>query len=189
MLGFLTPIVEDASGSTTIAIWFQDSRCSFRLLYSGDPEYASAMLTGNRTFHFPFCDCVPNVRWLCARADENELRKGARSCQWTGQRNTPLDGPWQFHVGDDISWADPGFDDSDWEHMDIAKPRGDQGHWAYAGRAWYGRPIEFKDDTKGPADVALYVPIASCAYEVYWYGRLVAVSMCGCHRICGEKAA
>jgi hypothetical protein len=25
-----------------------------------------------------------------------------------------LDGLWRFHPGDNIAWADPGFDDSEW---------------------------------------------------------------------------
>jgi hypothetical protein len=84
-----------------------------------------------------------------------------------------LDGPWQFHVGDDMTWAKPEFDDGRWEQIDVSKPWGDQGHWAYTGHAWYRRHIDFKDEANGPADIALYVPIASCAYEVYWNGRLI----------------
>jgi hypothetical protein len=86
---------------------------------------------------------------------------------------TPLDGAWQFHLGDEAAWAKPEFDDSRWEQIDIGKPWGDQGHWAYTGYAWYRRHIEIKDQANAAVDVALYVPIASCAYEVYWNGRLV----------------
>src|SRR6202011_2099612 len=56
-----------------------------------------------------------------------------------GRGTVPLDGPWQFHTGDDTSWANPAFDDSNWEQLDISRPWGDQGHWDYAGRAWYRR--------------------------------------------------
>ena len=64
-----------------------------------------------------------------------------------------LTGPWKFHIGDDPRWADPNYDDSDWETVDLT-PRpgvvdpftGDpsyvpgwttQGHAGYWGYAWY----------------------------------------------------
>lgn len=87
-----------------------------------------------------------------------------------GRATAALDGPWRFHTGDDPAWASAGFDDSAWETTDISRPWGDQGHWAYAGRAWYRRQIEFKGDV---TDLALYVPETTCAYEVYWNGRLI----------------
>ncbi len=90
-----------------------------------------------------------------------------------GRGTVAIDGPWQFHTGDDSAWADPAFDDSHWQQIDVSKPWGDQGHWAFAGHAWYRRHIEIKDEPNGAVDVALYVPIASCTYEVYWNGRLI----------------
>ncbi len=90
-----------------------------------------------------------------------------------GRGTVALDGPWQFQIGDNIAWADPAFDDSSWEQIDVSKPWGDQGHWAYAGHAWYRRHIEIKDESSGAVDVALYIPIAFCTYEVYWNGRLI----------------
>jgi hypothetical protein len=70
-----------------------------------------------------------------------------------------------------MAWASPGFDDSDWDQVDVSKPWGDQGHWDYTGHAWYRRHLVIKDETGGAVNVALYVPIAACAYEVYWNGR------------------
>ncbi len=89
-----------------------------------------------------------------------------------GRGTVAVDGPWAFKTGDDVAWAAPGFDDSGWERVDVARPWGDQGHWAYAGRAWYRRWIAFKD-LKDVADVSVYVSDTSCAYEVYWNGRLI----------------
>jgi serine phosphatase RsbU (regulator of sigma subunit) len=90
-----------------------------------------------------------------------------------GKGTIPLDGPWQFHLGDDMAWANPGFDDSKWEQIDVSKPWGDQGHWGYAGFAWYRRQIDIKDEPDGAVDVALFVPLASSSYEVYWNGHPV----------------
>jgi hypothetical protein len=33
-----------------------------------------------------------------------------------------LNGPWAFHPGDDMAWAQPGFDDSAWDTMDLTPP-------------------------------------------------------------------
>jgi hypothetical protein len=90
-----------------------------------------------------------------------------------GRGTVALDGPWQFHIGDNMAWADPAFDDSSWQQIDVSRPWGDQGHWAQAGHAWYRRHIQIKGGPNGAADVALYIPIAFCTYEVYWNGRLI----------------
>ncbi len=87
-----------------------------------------------------------------------------------GRASVALDAGWRFHTGDDLAWASDGFDDTSWERIDISRPWGNQGHWAYAGRAWYRRQVEFKGDV---TDLALYVPEATCAYEVYWNGHLI----------------
>src|SRR5690349_17574272 len=34
-----------------------------------------------------------------------------------GHSVVDLNGPWKFHVGDDATWADPNFDDSNWESV------------------------------------------------------------------------
>jgi hypothetical protein len=70
-----------------------------------------------------------------------------------GQSVVALYGPWKFHVGDNPQWADPGFDDSHWETVDL-RPTPEttlpavpipgfvsgwtsRGHAGYAGYAWY----------------------------------------------------
>ncbi len=93
-----------------------------------------------------------------------------------GRGTVALDGPWQFHTGDDPTWANPAFNDASWEQIDVSRPWGDQGHWAYAGHAWYRRHIEIKDEPNGATDFALFVPLASCSYEIYWNGLLIGRS-------------
>jgi hypothetical protein len=34
-----------------------------------------------------------------------------------GKGAAPLDGPWQFHPGDDPAWASPDYDDSQWVRL------------------------------------------------------------------------
>jgi len=90
-----------------------------------------------------------------------------------GKGTIPLNGSWQFHTGDNPAWADPNFDDSNWEQIDISRPWGDQGHWAYAGRGWYRRYIHFNGAPGDIPELALFVPSAVCSYDVYWNGRLI----------------
>ncbi len=35
------------------------------------------------------------------------------------QSIVPVNGPWMFRTGDDARWADPDFDDSSWEIIDL----------------------------------------------------------------------
>lgn len=44
---------------------------------------------------------------------------------------------WRFHVGDDPSWADPNFDDSSWDKVDLSQTLNEQGIETYAGYGWY----------------------------------------------------
>jgi len=86
-----------------------------------------------------------------------------------GTGSVPLSGQWSFHTGDNQDWASPDFDASDWKTIDIAKPWGDQGYWAYTGFAWYRRTIDFGDANQ----VAIFVPRSTCVYEIFWNGMRV----------------
>ncbi len=48
-----------------------------------------------------------------------------------------LNGPWRFQVGDDPQWADPAFDDSKWQTVNLNEPLTAQGLDSYSGYAWY----------------------------------------------------
>jgi hypothetical protein len=91
-----------------------------------------------------------------------------------GKGTIPLDGPWQFHLGDDIAWANPGFDDSRWEQLGADRPWGEQGHRSYTGFAWYRRQISITPASGASPDIALLVPKVDDAYEIYWNGVRVA---------------
>src|SRR5262249_52421771 len=85
-----------------------------------------------------------------------------------GPDTIALDRSWKFHTGDDTAWAQPNFDDANWESIDIARPWGDQGHWSYGGRAWYRRAIQWTGPSDAPYQLGLYIPETACAYEIYW---------------------
>jgi hypothetical protein len=61
-----------------------------------------------------------------------------------GESTTELAGPWKFHIGDNPDWAQPGFDDSGWEEVDLTRGKTGlalgwtaRGHAGYSGFAWY----------------------------------------------------
>jgi Stage II sporulation protein E (SpoIIE) len=99
-----------------------------------------------------------------------------------------LNGPWKFHVGDNPQWADPNFDDSNWESYDLAPGIQNlqpaqalqmpelpgwqhHGHPHYAGYGWYRIHLSFGSNS-GP--IALLMPQHSeDAWEVYLNGRLI----------------
>jgi hypothetical protein len=84
-----------------------------------------------------------------------------------------LNGPWQFHLGDDLTWAAPGFDDSAWEPLTADKPWGQQGHPDRDGFAWYRLRVTLAPG-RSPDQLAILIPSVEDAYELYWNGRLAA---------------
>ncbi len=118
-----------------------------------------------------------------------------------GKSAVPLTGPWKFHVGDSPQdpltraplWAEPGFDDSGWEDVDLS-PRADRanpfngdpfngdlgylpgwtarGHAGYSGYAWYR--IRVKAEATAGTRLALGgPPDVDDAYQVFDNGGLL----------------
>jgi hypothetical protein len=79
-------------------------------------------------------------------------------------------GNWRFHLGDDLHWLAPSFDDSAWEPLSADEPWGAQTHPGYTGFAWYRRTIEI-DHVTGP--LSIYLPQVDDAYELYFNGRRI----------------
>jgi hypothetical protein len=85
-----------------------------------------------------------------------------------GQSVIALYGPWKFRVGDNPRWADPGYDDSQWEAVDLRPTpqttlRGlpipgfvtgweARGHPGYAGYAWYRMRVRISG-ANGPLEM------------------------------------
>jgi len=90
-----------------------------------------------------------------------------------GKGTVYLDGPWQFHLGDNPAWAATAFDDSGWEQLAIDKPWGAQGHESYTGFAWYRRHISLTPAPGIAPAFDLTMQRVDDAYEVYWNGALV----------------
>ena len=85
-----------------------------------------------------------------------------------------LVGPWRFHLGDRIAWADPQFGDSDWEQLSADRTWATRGHFMYTGFAWYRLRVDFQTQGSQSPAVALLIPHVDDAYELYWNGALVA---------------
>src|SRR3954470_12631688 len=113
-----------------------------------------------------------------------------------GDSTAPLNGPWKFHIGDSPVdpashaplWAEPGFDDSKWERVDLTPPdgsldpvygvsgmvpgwttRGHAGHWGYG---WY----RLSGQVTAPTGKELAIegpPGVDDGYQVFQNGNLV----------------
>lgn len=98
---------------------------------------------------------------------------------------TLLDGPWRFHVGDDLRWASADADDSGWETIDLTAAPGSHdgdvglpdyvggwsahGHRGYHGYAWYRRTVAVP---AGSASWDILGPtLVEDGYELYWNGQ------------------
>jgi diguanylate cyclase (GGDEF)-like protein len=90
-----------------------------------------------------------------------------------GKGAVALDGPWQFHLGDDPAWAAPAFDDSGWERLTSDRPWGEQGHARYTGFAWYRRSIALTPAPGVSPQFSLLLTGVDDAYEIYWNGSLI----------------
>jgi Stage II sporulation protein E (SpoIIE) len=87
-----------------------------------------------------------------------------------GKGFVEVGGDWRFHTGDDLQWAQPGYDDSGWELLRGDKTWGAQTHPSYVGFAWYRKRIEV---TPATGQIALLVRPVDDAYELYWNGKKI----------------
>ena len=91
-----------------------------------------------------------------------------------GKGVVPVDGAWQFHLGDNPAWAQPGVDDATghngWEELKADAPWGAQNHPNHTGYAWYRRHIRISPAPGSSPEVALLVPTVDDLYDVYWNG-------------------
>ncbi len=96
-----------------------------------------------------------------------------------GESSVELTGPWKFHVGDDPAWAQPDFDDSGWEDIDLTPDSKTglalgwtaHGHAGHSGYAWYRLQIDVEDAKRS---LALKMPDSfDDAYQAFVNGQQV----------------
>ncbi len=112
---------------------------------------------------------------VCAYALDASRPAEARvhEIEGIGKGAVPLQGAWQFHVGDDPRWASPEFDESKWSSITAEQNWGSQGYYSYFGFAWYRYRLSVKEVPQAPENLALLIPAVDDAYELYWNGLLV----------------
>ncbi|MFP4548786.1 MAG: beta galactosidase jelly roll domain-containing protein [Fidelibacterota bacterium] len=58
---------------------------------------------------------------------------------------------WRFEIGDNLKWADPKFDDSNWEKINVPSSWEEEGFPGYDGYAWYRVKFKFKESPRKSA--------------------------------------
>ncbi|HEX4006760.1 MAG TPA: PP2C family protein-serine/threonine phosphatase [Acidobacteriaceae bacterium] len=94
-----------------------------------------------------------------------------------GRTTIPVDGPWQFHPGDNLAWASPTWDDTTWKPLQAGKPWEGQGFRNLTGFAWYRRRIAIgSQSNSAPED--LLSPPAGDAFDLVdaWSGSAPAAA-------------
>ena len=116
--------------------------------------------------------------WANPPSDLKEINSDpVLSIQGLGKGTAPLDGPWQFHLGDDPAFAKPQAVDTTgtngWEELSPEKTWGAQAHPGYTGYAWYRKHVHITVAPGASPDVAMMIRHIDDAYEIYWNGQLV----------------
>lgn len=88
------------------------------------------------------------------------------------ERIVNLRGVWKFSIGDNLKWAQPDFDDSNWEKIYVPSTWEDEGFNGYDGYAWYRVNFELSSDVDlGSLSIELgYIDDVD---EVYINGQLI----------------
>jgi len=91
------------------------------------------------------------------------------------KRIVSLSGEWKFSIGDDSKWANPSFNDSDWDHISVPGKWEDQGYNDYNGYAWYRKSFRINEI---PSNTTLYLMMGRIddADVVYLNGKEVGKS-------------
>lgn len=96
----------------------------------------------------------------------------ARSTDRAGAFSLDLSGQWRFQTGDDMAWADPGFDDSAWGTLQVPQTYGHDAFKDYDGFAWYRIEFSLPEGARGTPLVAALGGIDD-ADEAYLNGHLI----------------
>ena len=117
--------------------------------------------------------CEPAVVVLALQPISRANPAPVLSVENIGHGAVPIDGEWQFHLGDDLRWAAPAYDDSEWEHITADKTWGGQTHPSYTGFAWYRRHLDIPPWSLQNPKLAILMPPIEDAYELFWNGARI----------------
>ena len=95
---------------------------------------------------------------------------------WDGRQDNheiaKLKGYWKFEIGDNPKWADPDFNDADWEEIFVPSTWEDEGFPGYDGYAWYRKEFTIKQDVE-ISNCYLYVGVIDDTDETYINGHFI----------------
>ncbi|MFA9390424.1 MAG: glycoside hydrolase [Prolixibacteraceae bacterium] len=80
-----------------------------------------------------------------------------------------LEGRWRFTIGDDLNWANPGFDDTRWDWIQVPARWEEQGFQGYNGFAWYRTTVVVPEAFKSRV-VVLELGFIDDVDEVFFNG-------------------
>ena len=120
-------------------------------------------------FAFLLAACAP----VCRAAAPLARAAAPLVIEGIGRAAIPVDGPWKFHPGDDLSWSSPALDDSSWKSIQTGRPWEGQGYRNLTGFAWYRRHIVLPENLAPGWNLAVSLAGVQDAAEVYWNGQLI----------------
>jgi len=132
--------------------------------------------------------CASTFSWPQSASAAQIVQRSDVASIVLGRTAVALNGPWKFHEGDNVAWANPNFDDSKWEQVDLTAPAGShdadvglsgyvdgwggRGHRGMSGYGWYRLHL----DVRLPNDQTLSItgpPAVDSAYQIFWNGQLL----------------
>jgi len=92
------------------------------------------------------------------------------------ERVLNLTGTWKFSIGDHRRWAEPGYDDNEWENIYVPSKWEDEGFHGYDGYAWYRKSFSGSQLTNRDWGYSLFLGYIDDVDEVYFNGHLIGYS-------------
>jgi sialate O-acetylesterase len=83
-----------------------------------------------------------------------------------------LKGNWKFSIGDNTDWADPNYNDSDWDEIYVPSSWEDHGFHGYNGYAWYRLKFKLPEKFRSKTSF-LILGFIDDVDEVYLNGELI----------------
>jgi hypothetical protein len=135
------------------------------------------------------CFCAPLFLVLFISLHARAAEPSAPMRVAIGNPVVGLTGPWRFHPGDNMTWAQPDYDDSEWSSMDLTPPEGSidpttgssgfllgwtaKGYPKLTGYAWYRLRVDVKSSSGDAVPpLAIRMPMdVDDAYQVYVNGK------------------
>ena len=81
--------------------------------------------------------------------------------------------PWKYHLGDNPEWANPTYDDTDWESVSTLLSPNELPESGWEGIGWFRLHFTIQDEQLKNMPLALYVAYQAGASEIYLDGELL----------------